>query len=144
MLKGYSKTIRQQRAINLYKEAIAEAVGENGRGRRVIKSDILKMAGYSRAIQLRPDKVFNSKAVKPELDKIIKNVERKRDMILNAITEEKAKEAKLKDLASSAFFMVKTAKIIAGEDESNAPKTFIMPIQIIKKYNNPELGAKVS
>lgn len=77
-----------KKPLTLRQEAVVAQVGKGLKN----KGEILKNAGYSDSVSKKPSKVFDSPAVKQEMDTILSRLEAERDEVLERmkITRKKA------------------------------------------------------
>ena len=102
------ETIRQQKVVNKTKECL-------GKSKSLNKGKIVEESGYSKSSIINPQRVYNTKYVKKELNSFIKQLEEKRQMAVDAITKGKLTSSKAKDLAGIIDTLTKNIQLLSGE-----------------------------
>ena len=102
-------------------EKVISLMVENSRvnGNTKSKGEIMRLAGYSKAIQVVPSKVLNSETIKDKLKPFIKKLEAKREMAINEITAKKLKKAGARDTAGVLDILIKNTQLLGGGATAN-------------------------
>lgn len=106
--KKQQPTLRQKLVI----DSLSANVGVPGRLKT--KAAIIRAAGYSEAVARNPDHVFDAPIIQSAVAKVIKKMEYKRDMALDAITGDKfIKSSALSD-AMTMDLLTKNIELLSG------------------------------
>jgi hypothetical protein len=102
-------------------EKVISLMVENSRinGNTISKGEIMKLAGYSKAIQEVPSKVLNSQTIQDKLKPFIKKLEAKRDLAINELTQKKLKKAGARDTAGVLDILIKNTQLLGGGATAN-------------------------
>jgi hypothetical protein len=108
--KPYTKplTPKQNKVIS----QVLEDMGKVGYTKKL--REIMKNAGYSKAIQKNPQLIMNSPRIKEHLKPFIKRIEEKKSMALNELTQEKVRKAGARDIAGVVDILVKNEQLLKG------------------------------
>ena len=102
------KTIRQQKVIKKTIESL-------GKSKSLNKGKIVEDSGYSKSSVINPQRVYNTKYVKTELNSFIKQLEEKRQMVIDSLTKGKINKERAKDLTSMMDVLTKNIQLLSGE-----------------------------
>ena len=94
-------------------------VENGGKDKPLSKYEMLKKAGYSKAIAHEPAKVLESETLKNALEPLIKKIESKRSKALKHMTDKKFEQSNLSTLASVFDTLTKNIQLLSGHATSN-------------------------
>jgi len=120
-------TINQKKVVRLTLEKL-------GNNEIINKGDILEEVGYSETTTKNPQTIYESDGVKELLDPILNKMKKKRDMAINAITQDKIDASKAKELTDIVDTFTKNIQLLSGGD-TERQKVVFLPSEIINKHN---------